>query len=45
VVNTLREHYIALAKTEITDRVMEKMQAESWGEVRGGKGDRERKRG
>jgi hypothetical protein len=26
--NTMREHYLALAETEITDRVMDMMQAE-----------------
>ena len=31
---TMRQHYIALEETEISDRVMEKMQAESSGEVR-----------
>jgi hypothetical protein len=32
--DTMRQHYIALNEVEISDRVMEKVQAESWGEVR-----------
>jgi integrase len=32
--NTMREHYLSLEEVEISDRVMEKMQAKIWGEVR-----------
>jgi hypothetical protein len=30
----MREHYLSLEEVEISDRVMEKMQEKSWGEVR-----------